>query len=55
MHEDCLVVHQPDVVVHKAVDGKDLVVHTRHGKYKDLEARKAYRRDWMRDRRARKP
>ena len=29
-----------------------VVVHTKHGVYADLEKRKAYRREWMRRRRA---
>jgi len=39
-----LVVHAEDTVVHK-------VVHSKHGKYADLEKRRAYRREWMRKRR----
>lgn len=44
-----MVVHTPEKVVHT-------VVHTerptsRHGKYADLEKRKAYRREWMRRKR----
>ena len=40
-----MVVHAPEVVVHE-------VVHSRHGKYADLEKRKAYRREWARRKRA---
>lgn len=48
-----LVVHKPAVVVHSP----ELVVHNgssqnRHGKYADAEARRAYRREWMRRKRA---
>ncbi len=39
------VVHELKAVVHG-------VVHSRHGKYADLEKRKVYRREWMRNRRA---
>ena len=46
-HESCVVVHAP-VVVHAE---PAVVVHTRHGKYADLEARRKYRREWMRLRR----
>ena len=38
-----MVVHTDPSVVHKAPDGS-----SRHGVYKDHEARKAYRREWMR-------
>jgi len=51
------VVHTPShVVVHaeKVVHiPSALVVHTsKHGKYADAEKRKAYRREWMRKKRA---
>lgn len=39
------------LVVHES---PQLVVHTKHGKYADLEARRAYRREWMRKKRANK-
>ena len=45
VHTTPLVVHKEEVVVHE-------VVHTKHGKYADLEKRKAYRREWMRRKRA---
>jgi hypothetical protein len=41
-----MVVHTPEKVVHKPRAGS-----SRHGKYADLEKRKAYRREWMRRRR----
>jgi hypothetical protein len=41
------VVHEPETVVHTEPVGS-----SRHGKYKDPEARKAYRRDYMKRRRA---
>ena len=49
---DPVVVHAPKMVVHTAE-----VVHatdpgSRHGKYADPEARKAYRKEWLRKRRA---
>ena len=50
-HRNCLpavVVHAEELVVHKATDGS-----SRHGRYKDLEARRSYRREWMRKRRQR--
>ena len=43
MHEKCVVVHKPDG---SSQDGS-----SRHGKYADLEKRKAYRRQWMRNKR----
>jgi hypothetical protein len=44
------VVHKPIVVVHQSQDGS-----SRHGKYADLEKRKAYRREWMAKYRKRVP
>lgn len=49
------VVHKPKMVVH--IDSSQAVGSSqdgssRHGVYKDKEARKAYRREWMRKRRA---
>ena len=41
------VVHVPELVVHK----EDVVVHSKHGEYADLDKRKTYRREWMRERR----
>lgn len=55
------IVGTPVVVLNDAPDTQVLVVHknkvvhkgsTRHGKYKDVEARKEYKRDWMRKNRA---
>jgi len=47
---------QPEtVVVHVDTGGSQsdaVVVHTRHGRHLNTEARKAYRREWMRKRRA---
>lgn len=53
------VVHVPQTVVHEepkqAVSVVHAVVHTsRHGVYADLEARKAYRRKWAKENRAKK-
>jgi hypothetical protein len=48
-------------VVHKGSSQLDKVVHketlgsSRHGKYADPEARKKYRREWMRKKRAGAP
>lgn len=59
-----VVVHAPKVVVHKpvlVVHNEEKVVHagssqkdgsSRHGVYADAEKRKAYRREWMKKRRA---
>lgn len=49
------VVHKDEVVVHEVVHAEPVVVHgSRHGVYKDAEARKAYRKEWMRKDRERK-
>lgn len=48
---------QAALVVHSSVQPAEIapaVVHaSRHGKYADAEKRKAYRREWMRAKRAR--
>jgi hypothetical protein len=49
---DDLVVHEPPMVVHNEPVVVHKVVHSRHGRYADPQARKAYRRDWMRAKRA---
>ena len=49
------VANAPKVVVHKeelVVHVPEKVVHSKHGKYADLEKRKAYRREYMRKKRA---
>ena len=48
VHKLALVVHAPLAVVH-APDGSP---PSKHGRYADLAARKAYKRDWMRRKRA---
>lgn len=52
-----VVVHAAiEAVVHSSVvvhaDGPVVVHRSRHGKHIDCDARKAYRRDWMRAKRA---
>ena len=50
VHTEPVVVHKPESVV---VHTDAVVVHkSRHGAYKDQEARKAYKREWMRANRA---
>jgi len=45
VHDEAMVVHTPDMVVHSG--------SSRHGAYADMDARREYRREWMRARRAR--
>ena len=48
----CELQHKVHAVVHEVLDKP--VVHKKRkpGKYKDAEARKAYRREWMRKQRS---
>ena len=51
VHKEEKIVHSPETVVHAVVHSDKEVVHTKHGKYADLDKRKSYRREWMRKRR----
>ena len=52
--DDQRVANIEPAVVHSNVTGSSLANtgSSRHGKYADVEARKAYRKEWMRKRRA---
>lgn len=56
-HKGCVVVHSPEIGSPQAelvvVHSEPVVVHkSRHGVYRDVEARRRYKRDWMARRRA---
>lgn len=50
---DSTAVGEATVLVVHAGSGSSRSGSSRHGKYADVEARKAYRREWMRQRRER--
>lgn len=50
VHSKSLVVHKPAMVVHTSQDGSPQT--TRHGKYVNMDKRRAYKREWMRAKRA---
>jgi hypothetical protein len=52
VHEETTVVHAPSEVVHAEPDASAAPAETKHGKYADPEKRKAYRREWMKAKRA---
>ena len=57
VHATPRVVHKPELVVHipeKVVHAEKVVVHSKHGRYADLEKRRAYRREYMQKKRAEK-
>lgn len=55
-HDKCVVVHKPDFGGSRISDGgsqaSGVVVHDRRGdRHRQTDERKAYRREWMRQRR----
>lgn len=50
-HDACVVANRAVVVANKVGSSEPALVANRHGKYRDLDARRAYMREYMRRRR----